>query len=86
MALKLECVEVIPEGKRFVAYIQLQDGDKVIAKTALPYEIGGDIGSKAEQKFKARAEAWIEAKQQQEIIKSQINNVLSNVKIGGREG
>lgn len=86
MALKLECVDVVPQGNIYVAYVQLMDGDTVIAKTALPYAAEDkDFGAKAAAKFKTRAEAWLDAKAQLDAVKREINAVLLDVRPGGKD-
>jgi hypothetical protein len=87
MALKLECVNVVPQGKIYVAYVQLMDGDTVIAKTALPYDPDDkEFGDKAARKFKSRVNTWLEEKTRLDAVQREIDDVLKDVKLGGKEG
>jgi len=61
--MKIILDQVQPDGERYVAYLQLVDGDKVIATKVMPYQLGdADTAEKIRQKFSSDIAAW-EAKQ-----------------------
>ena len=78
--MKIILDQVQPDGNRYVAYLKLVDGDKVIATKTLPYEPGeGGFGTKAQAKFRAAIADWERKQAALETVKKEIQAALDAV-------
>ena len=78
--MKIILDQVQPDGDRYVAYLKLVDGDKVIATKTLPYEPGEEaFGVKAQTKFRAAIADWERKQAALETVKKEIETALTAV-------
>lgn len=78
--MKIILDQVQPDGNRYVAYLKLVDGDKVIATKTLPYDLGEEgFGTKAQAKFRAAIADWERKQAALETVKKEIETALTAV-------
>ena len=78
--MKIILDQVQPDGNRYVAYLKLVDGDKVIATKTLPYDLGEEgFGTKAQDKFRAAIAEWEKKQAALETVKKEIETALTAV-------
>jgi len=78
--MKIILDQVQPDGNRYVAYLKLVDGDKVIATKTLPYDLGEEgFGTKAQAKFRAAIAEWEKKQAALETVKKEIETALTAV-------
>ena len=78
--MKIILDQVQPDGNRYVAYLKLVDGDKVIATKTLPYDLGEEeFGTKAQDKFRAVIADWEKKQAALETVKKEIETALTAV-------
>lgn len=85
--MKIILDQVQPDGDRYVAYLKLVDGDKVIATKTLPYEPGEEgFGTKAQTKFRAAIADWERKQAALETVKREIQAALDAVELEAKNG
>ena len=85
--MKIILDQVQPDGDRYVAYLRLMDGEKVIATKTLPYEPGeGGFGTKAQAKFRAAIADWERKQAALEAVKKEIQAALDAVELEAKNG
>ena len=85
--MKIILDQVQPDGDRYVAYLRLMDGEKVIATKTLPYEPGeGGFGTKAQAKFRAAIADWERRQAALETVKKEIQAALDAVELEAKNG
>jgi len=78
--MKIILDQVQPDGNRYVAYLKLVDGDKVVATKTLPYALGEEeFGTKAQDKFRAAIAEWEKKQAALETVKKEIETALTAV-------
>ena len=75
--------QVQQDGERYVAYLKLMDGDKVVATKTIPYELGEkDFNVKAQDKFKAAVAEWKTKQAGIEQARQEIETALAVIEAG----
>jgi len=81
--MKIILDQVQPDGERYVAYLRLMDGDKVVATKTLPYALGEEeFGTKAQDKFKAAVAEWKTKQAGIEQARQEIETALAVIEAG----
>lgn len=78
--MKIILDQVQPDGDRYVAYLKLMDGERVVATKTIPFELGKKgFDAKAQDKFRAAIAEWEKKQAALETVKKEIETALTAV-------
>jgi len=81
--MKIILDQVQPDGDRYVAYLKLMDGERVVATKTIPYELGKKgFDAKVQDKFKAVITEWKTKQAGIEQARQEIETALAVIEAG----
>jgi hypothetical protein len=83
LSMKIILDQVQPDGDRYVAYLKLMDGERVVATKTIPYELGKKgFDAKVQDKFKAVITEWKTKQAGIEQARQEIETALAVIEAG----